>query len=153
VGRRAHDHLGRDVAGLAGLVLDVERLAELIGEPAGNQPAEDVVRSSRRKADQETDGTRRIGLRHGVTRQCGQRRELSGLKQDVASPLVHPAAPSLASACLALPARCKPRGRYFTLMPAALITLAIFSVSSVRNLPNSSGVITRGTPPRSSSRD
>src|SRR5262245_66055649 len=41
---------------------------------------------------------------------------------------------------------------HFTLMPAALITLPIFSVSLARNLPNSSGDIDNGTPPRSSSR-
>src|SRR6516165_4916463 len=38
------------------------------------------------------------------------------------------------------------------LMPANLITLAHFSVSSAMNFPNSGGVIGIGTPPRSASR-
>src|SRR5262249_4725043 len=38
------------------------------------------------------------------------------------------------------------------LMPANLITLAHFSVSSAMNFPNSGGVIRIGTPPRSASR-
>src|ERR1700757_212153 len=38
------------------------------------------------------------------------------------------------------------------LMPAKAITLAHFSVCSARNLPNSAGLIAKGTPPRSAKR-
>ena len=56
VGRRAHDFGGGDVAGLAALVLDVERLAELLRQPLRDDTAEDVVRPAGRKADDEPHG-------------------------------------------------------------------------------------------------
>jgi hypothetical protein len=56
ISRRPHDQLGRRIARAAGAVLDLERLAELLRQPAPDQAGEDVVRAVGREADDEAHG-------------------------------------------------------------------------------------------------
>ena len=73
VGRRAHDRIGRDVAGGARPVLDDELLAEPLGERLTEQTHEDVGAAAGRIADDAAHRPGRIGLRPRKTRHGWER--------------------------------------------------------------------------------
>ena len=89
VGGRAHDRLGRDIAGGAWSVLDDELLAEPLRQPLSHQAREDVGASSRRKSDDDTHRPRRIGLRHRNPRHHRQRGSARGQMQKVSAGKFH----------------------------------------------------------------
>ena len=68
VGRRAHDHVGAERATGAALVLDVDLLAEFVGEIMRSEAADDVDGTARREGNDEPDRPRRIAV--GGTRRA-----------------------------------------------------------------------------------
>ena len=63
VGGRTHDGLGGDIARGAGPILDDDRLTETLLQPLPDHAGEKVRRAAGRKADQNADRPRRIGVR------------------------------------------------------------------------------------------
>ncbi len=63
IGGCLHDRLGGDSAGSARSVLDYELLAQPVRQPLSHQACRDVGGSASRKADDNADRPRRIGLR------------------------------------------------------------------------------------------
>src|SRR5215467_12596657 len=73
VGGRTRHCLGGDVARSTRPVLNDEWLAETLRQPLTNQAREDVRRAARGKADDDSHGPRRIGLRPCNSRDSRQR--------------------------------------------------------------------------------
>jgi len=62
VGRRARRQRGADIAGGAGVVLDVESLAEVLAELLGDQAGEQVARAARPERHDDAHRPAGIGL-------------------------------------------------------------------------------------------
>src|SRR5262245_65192773 len=63
ISRRVHDHLGGDVCGGAGPVLNDEWLAKSVRQPLSYQPSDDVVPTTSGEADDDAHRPRRVRLR------------------------------------------------------------------------------------------
>ena len=89
VGRRFR-HLGSaDIAGGAGDVLDIDLLAELLGELLRHKPREGVSRPTRRKGHDRAHRPGRIGLRPCSARHARQRGRARGQMQKFAAGKFH----------------------------------------------------------------
>jgi hypothetical protein len=90
VRRRAHHGLGRDIGAGAGPAVDYELLAEPLRQPLPDHTRRKIGGAAGRVADDEMDGSRRIGVRQGNTRRkegarhCGKCRTRSELQKSTA---------------------------------------------------------------------
>ena len=89
VGRRVHDHLGRDVGAGARAVLDDELLAEPFRQPLPRQPRDDVGRAAGGKANDDAHRPRRIGLRPSEARHGRKRGSARGQMQKISAGKFH----------------------------------------------------------------
>src|SRR5262245_27244177 len=89
VGGGTHDRLGADVARSARPVLNDEWLAEALGQPLTDQAREDVGRAAGRKADDDANRPRRIGVCPSEARDSRQRRSASGQMQKLSAGKLH----------------------------------------------------------------
>jgi len=89
IGRRFR-HLGSaDIAGGAGDVLDIDLLAELLGELLRHKPRKGVGHSTRRKGHDRAHRPGRIGLRPRSARHARQRGSARGQMQKFAAGKFH----------------------------------------------------------------
>src|SRR5499427_10464470 len=85
IGGCLHDRLGGDSAGSARSVLDYELLAQPVRQPLSHQACRDVSGSASRKADDNVDRSRRIGLRSSYARRDRQRGGARGQMQKISA--------------------------------------------------------------------
>src|SRR5258707_11182063 len=85
IGGCLHDRLGGDGAGSARSVLDYELLAQPVRQPLSHQACRDVGGSASRKADDNADRPRRIGLRPRYARYSRERGSTRCQMQELSS--------------------------------------------------------------------
>src|SRR5262249_25957651 len=143
IGGCIYARLGGDGAGSARSVLDYELLAQPVRQPLSHQACGDVGGSASRKADDNADRPRRIGLRPCYPRYGRQRGSARGQMQKISAVKFHSTPPEFQPTV---------SRNHSGLMFAARTTLPHFSVSSAISLPKSAGEPASGLPPRSASR-
>src|SRR5262249_18507345 len=111
---------GTDIAGRACEVLDIELLAEMLGELLRGEPRENVGRAARREWNDHADRPRRIGLR-SCNPGCGRQYDSArGQMEKLPTGKLHWAPPRTIGY----------EHGYSALMPAALMIGHHFSVSA-----------------------
>src|SRR5262245_32199603 len=94
IGGCLHDRLGGDSAGSARSVLDYELLAQPVRQPLSHQACRDVSGPASRKADDNADRPRRVGLCACNARDGRQRGSAGGQLQKISAGKFHVGPPS-----------------------------------------------------------
>src|SRR5262245_16016240 len=157
VGWRTDDHLGADITAGTRPVLDDEWLTKPLRQPLTHQPCDNVILTASGKPDDDAHRARRVGLRPCDARNRRQRGGARGKMQKRSAGKFHHNVTPLFRLNEAMRGtgfwntRMVAAARHHSgLMPANLITLAHFSVSSAMSLPKSVGDPRSTVPPNSS---